>query len=136
MKTLDLFGQLSSLMRQPTLKIRVEHENLETVYVEPAGDGRILIHDRAHAYSYLSTGKDSTYRDWADLGVDYLSHHCDQLNLTLENLLGDESGPGFCICAWATTDLEVAELVDRVAVCQDAIFQGAYRNTSSSQDCG
>lgn len=55
MRTLDAFSQLESLLRQNTLKLRIEHENLETVYLEPTSDGRILVHDRAHAYTYLST---------------------------------------------------------------------------------
>ena len=128
MKTLLLLEQLSSLIRQPELKVRVGHENLETVYLEPASNGRVLIHDRGHAYTYLSTNEDQAYRDWANLGVDHIRQHCNPLGLSLENLLGDASEPGFCICGWAETDLEVAELVNRVAICQDAIFQSAYRD--------
>lgn len=127
MKTLFLFEQLSSLIRQAELKIRVEHDNLETVYLEPTSDGRVLIFDRGNAHTYLSTENDQTYRDWADLGIEHIRQHCDRLELSLENLLGDESDPGFCICGRAETDLEVAELVNRVAICQDEIFQSAYR---------
>lgn len=123
-----LFEQLSSLIRQPKLKVRVDHDNLETVYLEPTTDGRVLVYDRGHAYSYLSTNGDRTYRDWDDLGVEHIRQHCVRLELSLENLLGDDSDPGLCICGRADTDLEVAELVNRVAICQDAIFQSAYRD--------
>ena len=128
MKTRQLFERLSALIRQPQLKVRVEHENLETVYLEPTSEGEILVHDRAHAHTYLSTRSDQTYRDWADLGIEHIRHHCDRLGLSLENLLGDETDPGYCICGRGKTDLEVAELVNRVAVCQDEIFRSAYRD--------
>ena len=130
MKTLLLLEQLSSLTRQPRLKVRVEHENLETVYLEPISDGRVLVYDRGHAHNYLSEDGDRVYRDWADLGVEHIRQHCDRLELTLENLLGDDSDPGYCICGRASTDLEVAELVNRVAICQDDIFRSAYRDTN------
>ena len=45
--------------------------------------------------------------------------HCERLGLSLENLLGDDDDPGYCICGRASTDLEVAELVNRIADCQD-----------------
>lgn len=127
MKTLSLFDQLGSLIRQPQLKLRIEHDNLETVYIEPTSDGMVLVHDWGHAHTYLSKNNDQTYRDWSELGLEHLRQHCDRLGLSLENLLGDESDPSYSICARATTDLEVAELVNRVAICQDAIFQSAYR---------
>ena len=127
MKTTQLLEQLSSLTRQPTLRIRVEHENLETVYFESTSDGQILVHDRGHAYCYLSEKNDLTYRNWNELGIDHLRQHCTPLGLSLENLIGDEERPCFSICGRATTDLELAELINRVAVCQDAIFQSAYR---------
>ena len=130
MKTLLIFEQLSSLIRQPKLKVRVDHENLETVYLEPTSDGNVLVHDRGHAHTYLSTKNDRTYRDWAELGIEHIRQHCDRLELSLENLLGDDSDPGFCICGRANTDLEVAELVNRVAICQDEIFQSAYRDSN------
>ena len=126
MKTFEIFEQLQLIMRQPKLKIRVDHENLETVYLEPAADGKILVHDRGHAHTYLSNNDDSTYKKWDELGVGYIQNHCDQFQLSLENLLGDNTDPGYCVCGRATTDLEVAELVNRVAACQDAIFQAAY----------
>ena len=126
MKTFEIFEQLQLIMRQPKLKIRVDHENLETVYLEPAADGKILVHDRGHAHAYLSNNDDSTYKKWDELGVGYIQNHCDQFQLSLENLLGDNTDPGYCVCGRATTDLEVAELVSRVAACQDAIFQAAY----------
>ena len=113
-------------MSQSMLKIRVEHENLETVYVAPDGD-QILVYDHGHAYSYLFEHDDSTYRDWSELGVEHLRRHCDQHQLSFENLLGDDADPGFCICGRANTDLEVAELVNRVAICQDEIFESAGR---------
>lgn len=128
MKTRHLLDQLCGLIRQPKLTIRVDHENLETVFLEPTNDGRILIHDRGHAFDYLSTNDDRTYRDWSNLGVEYIRQHCDELNLSIENLLGEESDPGYCICGRANTDLEVAELVNRVAACQDQVFQSAYRD--------
>ena len=127
MKTIQLLEQLSFLIRQPALKIRVDHENLETVYLEPTADRRVLIHDRGHAHTYLSTKDDQAYRDWGELGVEHIRDHCERLELSLENLLGDDSDPGFCICGRAETDFEVAELVNRIAICQDAIFQSAYR---------
>lgn len=130
MQTIDAFNKLRSLLRQNTLKLRVEHENLETVYLEPDADGRILVHDRAHAHTYLSTKQDATFMDWADLGVEHIRNHCKRLGLKLENLLGDDDDPGYCICGRASTDLEVAELVNRIAECQDKIFESAYRNPS------
>ena len=126
MKTFEIFEQLQLIMRQPKLKIRVDHENLETVYLEPAADGMILVHDRGHAHTYLSNSDDSTYKKWDELGVGYIQNHCDQFQLSLENLLGDNTDPGYCVCGRATTDHEVAELVNRVAACQDAIFQAAH----------
>ena len=72
MKTLELFEQMRSLSQQTNLSIRIEHENLETVYLEPTADQRVLIYDRAHAYSYLSANNDSTYRDWSELGIQHL----------------------------------------------------------------
>jgi hypothetical protein len=131
MKTLQLFEQLSTTTRQSKLRIRVEHENLETVYFEPTLDGRILVHDRGHAHTYLSTRGDKAYRDWKDLGLAYLRQHCDEASLSLENLIGDETDPCFSICSWATTDQEVAKLIDRVAACLDAIFEAAYREPVS-----
>lgn len=128
MRTLGAFSQLKSLLRQNTLKLRVEHENLETVYLEPTSDGRILVHDRAHAHTYLSTKQDKTFLDWSDLGIEHIRMQCDLLGLSLENLLGDDNDPGYCICGRASTDLEVAELVNRIAECQDKIFESAYRN--------
>ena len=130
MKTLNLLEQMSSLIRQPELRVRVEHENLETVYLEPTSDGRVIVHDRAHVHTYLSSNDDKTYRDWGKLGVAHIRNHCDRLGLSLENQFGDDSEPSYRICSRATTDLEVAELVNRVAVCQDAIFQSAYRDQS------
>ncbi len=127
MKTVKLFEQLSAQLHQSDFKIQVNHENLETVYVEATPDGRVLIHDHAHAHTYLSADGDCTYRDWTDLGLSHLQQHCDQLELSLENLFGDDSDPGFCICGRASTDDEVAEFVNRVAFCQDAIFQSALR---------
>ncbi|EKK02386.1 hypothetical protein RBSH_02295 [Rhodopirellula baltica SH28] len=128
METQQVLQRLATLIRQPELKVRVEHENLETVYLEPTAEGEILVHDRGHAHTYLSTGGDQTYLDWSELGVEHIRRHCDRLQLSLENRLGDETDPGYCICGRAKTDLEVAELVNRVAVCQDEIFQSAYRN--------
>ncbi len=128
MKTTSLLEQLSLLIRQPVLKVRVEHENLETVYFEPTSDGKILVHDRGHAHTYLSTRNDLTYKDWNELGISHLQNHCDRFGLSLENLLGDDADPCFSICSRATTDLELAELVNRVAACQDSIFQSAYRD--------
>ncbi len=67
MRTLLLFEQLASLIRQPKLKVRINHSNLETVYIEPTSDGKVLVHDRGHAHSYLSTQNDRTYQDWSEL---------------------------------------------------------------------
>ncbi len=120
--------QLSALIRQSELKVRVDHDNLETVYLEQTPDGKVLVHDGGHAHNYLSTAGDRTYRDWAELGVEHIRQHCDRLGLSLENPLGDDSDPGLCICGRADTDSQVAELVNRVAVCQDDIFQSAYRD--------
>jgi len=128
METLEILNRLSELIQQPQLRVRVEHENLETIYLERTSEGEILVHDQAHAHTYLSTHSDQTYRDWSELGIEYIRHHCDHLRLSLENLLGDEADPGYCICGRAKTDLEVAELVNRVAVCQDEIFRSALRN--------
>lgn len=98
------------------------------LFISKRPGGHVLVHDRGHAHTYLSTEGDQTYREWNDLGVEHIREHCNRLGLTLENLLGDDSDAGFCICGRATTDLEVVELVSRVAECQDAIFQSAYRD--------
>lgn len=128
MTMLALFEQLRGLIGQSKLKVRIDHENLETVYIEPTAAGDILVHDGGHAYAYLSTDADRTYRDWAELGVCFIREHCVRHHLSLENLLGDDADLGFCICGRANTDFEVAELVNRVAICQDEIFQSAYRD--------
>lgn len=61
METQQVLDRLAKLIRQPELKVRVEHENLETVYLEATAEGEILVHDRrSHAHTYLSTGGDQT----------------------------------------------------------------------------
>ena len=128
MQTVDFLKHIESVLRQTALKVRVDHENLETVYFESTSEGRVLVHDRGHVHGYLSSDKDVTYRSWSDLGVEFIREHCGRYMLTLENLIGDDDDPCYWICCRGVSDLEVAELVNRVADCQDAIFQAAYRD--------
>ena len=122
-----LFARLLILTQQSELKISVKHSNLETVYLEVASENEVLVHDRGYVHDYLSTEGDSTYRDWSELGMNHIRSHCDRLQLSLENLLGDKNGPQY-ICGRAKSDSKVLELVDRVATCQDEIFRTAMRD--------
>ncbi|HBE69213.1 MAG TPA: hypothetical protein DDW52_13775 [Planctomycetaceae bacterium] len=127
METQKLLHRLAALIEQPRIKLRVEHENLETVYIETTPENEILVHDRGYAHAYLLTDENQVYRDWADLGIEFIRSHCESHRLSLENLHGDQTDEVFCICGRATTDLQIAELVNRVAACQDELFHSAYR---------
>ncbi len=122
MLTFELLRQLKTALRQRQSSIRIDHVNLETVYVDLTDDCRVLVHDRGYVYNYLSGPENRNYHDWSRFGIEKLRTHCDQHSLRLEDL-SDEDDASYRISGIATTDDELAELVDRVAACQDAIFE-------------
>ena len=126
----EIFTGLRAITGQRRVAVKVDCNNLETVYIEQDTDGRFVVSDRYETFAYLSESTD-TYLSIAELGKATVEKCCVQLNVALIDLSpddGDDTAHEWkAIGTYATTNVQVRVAVGAVAACVDAIFDYAMK---------
>ena len=123
----NLLDRISAILQCKSLTIRIDHENLETVYVTREDDGSFLINDRGNTFDYLENGKDD-YLVPTKLEPS-ISEICAKHNVELVDICADDPNllPSMWIMRRAKTDEEVRRAVSSVAACVDEVFDRASK---------
>lgn len=123
----NLLDRMSAVLQCKALTIRIDHDNLETVYVAREADGTFLISDRNYTFDSLESGKDN------DLAANELepciSQVCAKHNVELVDVDADDPDllPNMTIMRRAKTDEEVRQAISSVAACVDEVFDRARK---------
>ena len=123
----DLFDRLSAILQSEKLTIRVDHDNLETVYITRENDGTFLISDRNRTFDYLENGKDNYLTpNELDPSIDEI---CVRNDVELIDIDANDPEllPNMTILRRAKTDEQVRQAVSSVAACIDEIFDQASK---------
>lgn len=123
----NLLDRISAILQCPNLTIRIDHENLETVYVTQENDGSFLISDRSRTFDYLENSKDK-YRTPNEIKTS-ISEICARHDVELVDICADDADllPSMWLMRRAKTDDEVRRSVSCVAACIDEIFHRASK---------
>lgn len=126
----ELLDCLRAEVGQNRVSIRIDCENLETVFLEQLADGRLLVYDRYETLSYIREHSDTTYMSMNDLGIDRIRQICDSYRVTLADVFPDDeyeedSQEQLAVAQYIHVEDTVADVVQRVSGAIDAIFEAA-----------
>jgi phosphopantothenate synthetase len=117
-----LLADARRLIGQQDVALRVDAENLETVYVSEQ-NGELLAHDRGETFMYLVGERDPTYQAWS----------ADSARSALEGLAvavvgeSDDDEASYQIQAVITDSTGIAAVVAMIAEAIDRVFHAHLR---------